>query len=364
MSSAFERLQKLAEEKRLKARSEKPHLEIVPVNTEDKPSAVSAGKSMGAPGAGTPKTSVAPERDFTKVANSIVRQIPNGIFVGKSKQMYDYLYSLTRGAIKPARTIRMSKSSLMRGSGIKSTHTYYNNIRHLVKIGLIAITRIDGEADGNQFEVFLPEELKGSEHLAHLEQLTQLTALTQKLHVAASAGSALTALGSNPMDMGVAEPPKTSLKTKTKNDDDSAHEAFAAFIAKFQAASEELTGRKISQRDGENLEKIADLLILELKIAARRTSGISSVPAFLTEILRRRLRDVPPDAKSSKVKIDTVGKAEAADGYEIKALDAAGREAALEQLAEFADDDLLPDFRKWYTAEDWDWLLEKLKNQE
>lgn len=48
----------------------------------------------------TPPTPVAPERDFAKVANSIVREaVAGGYFTGKSKQLYDFLYSRTRGAI-------------------------------------------------------------------------------------------------------------------------------------------------------------------------------------------------------------------------------------------------------------------------
>jgi hypothetical protein len=106
---------------------------------------------------------------------------------------------------------------------------------------------------------------------------------------------------------------------------------------------------------------LSDLLILELKIAARRTGGISSVPAFLTEVLRRRLREAPPSQNSkSKVKTDTIGKPEI-ETYEIKALDEAGREAALAELREFADDDFLEDFKKWYTPEDWGWLVAKLE---
>src|SRR5947209_2108461 len=38
------------------------------------------------------KAPIAPERDFTKVANSIGRQaVPAGLFAGKSKQLYDCL---------------------------------------------------------------------------------------------------------------------------------------------------------------------------------------------------------------------------------------------------------------------------------
>lgn len=356
MSSAFERLQKLAEEKRLKEKSEKPRFEIVPVNIDSQPSAVSAGSSPSAVSAGSQQLPVAPEKDFAKVANSIVRQIPNGAFVGKSKQMYDYLYSLTRGAVKPTRSVRVSKSSLMRGSGIKSTHTFYNNVRHLEASNLIIITRIDGEKDGNSYEVFLPEEIEND--LEQLGQLGQLRQSWQKLPLAVSAVSALTALGSNPITTGVSSTPKTSFKDIKTNDD----EAFAGFIEKFQSAAAEMTGKKLVKRDGENLEKIADLLILELKIAARRTGEISSVPAFLTEVLRRKLlqRNNSASAGSPKEKAETVGEPSAAGEYEKKPLDKQGREAALLELRDFAGEDFLEDFKKWYTAADWKWLTAEL----
>jgi len=352
MSSAFERLQKLAEEKRLKEKAEKPRLEIVPVNVEEQPSTISL---IGEPGAVSQKLSVAPEKDFTKVANSIVRQIPDGAFIGKSKQMYDYLYSLTRGAIKPTRSIRVSKSALMRGSGIKSTHTFYNNVRHLEAIGLIITTRIDGEKDGNFYEVLLPEEVRNN--LEQLGQLAQLRQSRQKLLLAVSAVSALTALGSSPINTGVSRVPKTSLKTNTNDDD----EAFAGFIEKIQAVTEEITGKKISKRDGENLEKIADLLILELKIAVRRADSISSVPAFLTEVLRRRLRDTPANTKPSKIKADMGGKPDAGSDYEIRPLYEKWKIEGQAHLQEFAGEDFLADFKKWYVQEDWNWLMKELR---
>src|SRR5919202_1089147 len=60
----------------------------------------------------TPATSAAPARDFSRVANSIVRQaVPAGLFAGKSKQLYDYLYARTRGAVVPVRTVRVTKET-------------------------------------------------------------------------------------------------------------------------------------------------------------------------------------------------------------------------------------------------------------
>jgi len=46
-----------------------------------------------------------------------------------------------------------------------------------------------------------------------------------------------------------------------------------------------------------------------------------------------------------------VGKSEVGS-YEIKALNEEERHTALEQLKEFANENFLEDFRKWYTEED------------
>ncbi len=56
-----------------------------------------------------------------------------------------------------------------------------------------------------------------------------------------------------------------------------------------KSASREVTGREPSPSDADRWAELADLLVTELKIAAGRTTAVSSVPAFLTEHLRRRL---------------------------------------------------------------------------
>ncbi len=103
---------------------------------------------------------VAPVRDFTKVANSIGREaVPAGLFAGKSKQLYDILYGLTRGAVVPARTVRISRPKLMKKAGIGARVTFDANIERLVSVGLIQVQKITGEHEGNEYTVFLPEEL-------------------------------------------------------------------------------------------------------------------------------------------------------------------------------------------------------------
>ena len=117
---------------------------------------------------GTPRTHatpqvmpVAPERDFTRVANSIVRDVvPGGHFIGKSKQIYDYLYQRTRGAIVPVRAVTISKPTLMQGCGIGSERTLLKNLAHLKGLGLVSVIYTDGKHEGNSYEVFLPEEVR------------------------------------------------------------------------------------------------------------------------------------------------------------------------------------------------------------
>jgi hypothetical protein len=101
----------------------------------------------------------APEKDFTRVANSIVREaVPDGLFIGKSKQIYDYLYSITRGAVQPVRSVRVTKADLMRNAGIGAERTLRKNLAHLQSLGLIKITEFIGQKFGNSYETFLPEE--------------------------------------------------------------------------------------------------------------------------------------------------------------------------------------------------------------
>jgi hypothetical protein len=66
-------------------------------------------------------------------------------------------------------------------------------------------------------------------------------------------------------------------------------EAYALLLSRLQQAVRDVTGRESTSTDAERWGEFADLLITELKIAAGRTGSVSSVPAFLTEHLRRRL---------------------------------------------------------------------------
>ena len=220
---------------------------------------------------------IAPTRDFSKVANSIVREaVFFGAFGGKSKQLYDFLYSQTRAAITPQMSIIITKVKLMAGADIGSEVTLKKNLDRLKACGLIKERVVRGVHGGNEYTVYLPEEVEsrgsrgsrpstGSNTLSFLEGLDPLE--TTPSSPTLTAGSATTS-----------ENPKTYIKTDERNDDD---EGFAPLLA----AARELTGKDLEARQWREL---AELLAVELKIAAGRTT-VSNPAAFLTEHLRRRL---------------------------------------------------------------------------
>ncbi|MCA1625615.1 MAG: hypothetical protein LC768_17160 [Acidobacteria bacterium] len=305
-----------------------------------------------------PSKNIAPEKDFNKRANILEREaLPKGLFPGASKAIYDALYLRTIGAINPQRTIQATRKELMKWSGIKNIKTINLHLKRLKDLNLIGITNFSGEQTGSHYEVFLPKE--GIPDQTQASQTGAKPRVDQKTDSDQYQKMVWDGLGKDIENKALTNPLNTSLKTNTNDD-----EAFAGFIEIFQSVVKEITGKKLSNRDNESLSKLADLLTLELKMAARKTDNISSVPAFLTEVLRRKLQEVPTQVnKPVKAKVDTVGKPEP-DSYEIKPLDEKGREAALDQLRDFAEDEFLQDFKKWYTPGDWDWLIQELKTEE
>src|SRR5215207_5523196 len=209
---------------------------------------------------------ISPARDYTKVANSIRREaVPAGFFKGKSKQLYDALYGLTRGAVVPNRKVRISRPKLMKLAHIGARATFDANVDHLHTVGLLAVTVVAGEHEGNEYEVFIPEELSMPSQTSQGSQTSQTSSVE---------------------NTGTYGEPKTSFKTNTERTDD---EAFATLVEKLRTASREVCGKEPSKDDAERWAEVAELLVTELKVAASRTT-VTSAPAFLAEHLRRRLR--------------------------------------------------------------------------
>ncbi|HEX8501498.1 MAG TPA: hypothetical protein VF659_13020 [Pyrinomonadaceae bacterium] len=244
---------------------------------------------------------ISPVKDYTKVANSIRREaVPAGVFKGKSKQLYDQLYGLTRGAVVPKRKVRISRPKLMKLAHIGSRVTFDTNVEHLRSVGLIDITVMTGEHEGNEYEVFIPEELESDSTMPSQTSLPSQTSHAQKLDRLVRLETSQTRHTLSVENTEGYDTPKTSFKTNSKNFDD---EAFAPLVSRFRQAVRDVTGRDSTSAEGERWGELAELLITELKIAAGRTGSVSSVPAFLTEHLRRRLwkkdgRQIEEEGKS------------------------------------------------------------------
>lgn len=237
----------------------------------------------------TGTTPVAPTRDFTRVPNSIVREaIPAGYFTGKSKQIYDCLYAMTRGAVVPVRSVRISMERLMVKADIGSDRTLRKNLARLEGVGLVIIKQIGGTQGGNEFTVFLPEEIS----LA-TTPTTPTTSTTphhdyplQNVPVVPVVENDSGRGGLNDENKGSSTKLNTLINTNTDKKDD---EAFAGLVEMLKQAAKKVTGKEPSVGEADRWQEIGELLAAELQIAASRTT-VSSVPAFLFEHLRRRLR--------------------------------------------------------------------------
>ena len=234
------------------------------------------------------KTPISPERDYTKVPNSIVKKgIPALIFGeqgGKAKELYDTLYSLTRGAVVPRRKIRIPKDQLMRKAGIGSEVTLRKNLLRLRGVKLIKETIVPGAHGGNEYEVFLLEEigLTGSTPSTPSTESSsrQIREGVESVHSRDSSASLFDVNATSS-----SEDKTSSLRPQQTIDDDA---ALAGLIATIKTTSKEITGKELSALESDRWKELAEVLMAELKIAAARTT-ISSVPAFMAEHLRRRL---------------------------------------------------------------------------
>jgi hypothetical protein len=324
----------------------------------------------------TKSQEIAPTSNFQKVPNSITKTaIPSGVFKqGKSKQLYDVLYSLTRGSIEPKRSIRISKKEIMRLAGIGSRITFDSGIVHLESVGLLKQTIFTGEHAGNEFEVLLYEEALT---LTRQPSQSSQTSHAQKVVRLVSLESSQTSQSSIVENKDTYEIPNTSFKTNTIDDE---KKALFHFEEVFELLSVKITGKGLQKSEKRKWAKLAELLAMELEAASLRTESISSIPAFLTEHLRRRLwRAETNQTKSRKesYKRDTVGKPES-DSDPIEAVSAdftpqseyipellteKQRETVLASMKEFikkGNREFVASLKNTYTKADWDWLTESL----
>ena len=165
------------------------------------------------------QTEISPVRDFQKVPNSIPRNLD--LFRGKSKQVWDYLWSVSRGAINPSRTVRKSRKEIKENAKLGSMVTVDAAIEHLEKVGLLKVIPNVGSLGGNEYEIYTPEEIeRTSTSITSTPSISGNTSLTQKvdnLDVPETSATSIIQLADNKVTYSDA---KTSFKDNTKHDDD------------------------------------------------------------------------------------------------------------------------------------------------
>ncbi|MBA3714867.1 MAG: hypothetical protein H0W76_20810 [Pyrinomonadaceae bacterium] len=250
-------------------------------NLKDRPSSSTPSTTSVSSTPRTPSTakSIAPERDFQRVPNSVTRKaIPEGVFRGKSKQVWDYLWSVSRGAIAPSRNVRKSRRQIKTGSGLGSMVTVDAAIQHLESVGLISIKPAVGSLIGNEYEVFTPEEAA-----TRTTSTSSISSPTQKVVLLDKPQSGSTSTTQIAENNNTSIIPNTSFKTNTNDDD-----ALDDFNRIFTETVRDLTGKEPLALEREKWAELARVITNELKQAAAKTS-VSCVPAFLATHLKRRL---------------------------------------------------------------------------
>jgi len=187
------------------------------------------------------------------------------------------------------RSIRVTKPSLMKGASIGSERTLLKNLAHLKSIGLIHVNVTDGEHSGNEYTVFLPEEIglpRTPPTPPTPPTTNNLRHPPQKVGYVPPAESGVGGVGLNLTESTVYEEPKTSFKTNTENDDDEA--GATALWRELKKVIQEITGREATPLECSKMIEVIEVIALEGKIAAARTT-VSSAGPFLAEHLRRRL---------------------------------------------------------------------------
>lgn len=311
---------------------------------------------------------IAPNRDFQKVPNSHTkRAIPEGLFKpGKSKHLYDVLYSLTRGNIEPKRSIRISKTKLMKQAGIGSRITFDSIISHFEISGLIRVKVHSGEHEGNEFEVFTYDEVVS---VPSVSSQSSQSSYGQKLDGVVSLESSQSSQSVNVDNKDTFAELKTFFKTLTFSSDD--EKVIQSTFEKLNSGARSATGKNLTSRDWQAFEEIIDLILNETAVAKTRTKSVSIFLKFAAENLRRRLYSEPKSQKKSQEEKpiwNEVGKNQfGVDEYDEqgnyipKLLDEKGREEALQILRDYQSWNApIEDSKKFYTSEDWQWLIENL----
>ena len=302
------------------------------------------------------KTEVSPIRDFQKIPNSITRDaVPSGMFRGKSKLVYDLLWSKSRGKINPTRTVKISRREIKKETAIGSMVTIDAALNHLQSIGLIQVIRSVGSLSGNQYEIFAPDEILSTPSSPSTSSITSLTQKMDELDILESGNTRRTQTEVNKDNY---HDTKTFFKDFLNLDDD-----LREILIMLTDASNRATGKGLTKKDGEALRELIEIVIAETDIARTRTKSISVYLKFAVENLRRRLyaenskgksnKPFEPGKKAINEIIDTMPEP-------VEPLNEDIKQTVLESLRQMVKQngrESVEFFKINYTPEDWNWLM-------
>jgi hypothetical protein len=210
------------------------------------------------------------------------------------QRVYSVMYreTVSRGV----RERHFGPKELCERSGIRSDRTIRTALDGLIeKLSIEIVSNSVGSPLGPRYRVFDPKEIVGRRKDANMEIDTQSKKITTPVTTGVATGVATPdknyrgttakSTGVTGVDFAGVYNKYINTSLNEKNDD----EAYAPLLAGLRRAVKEVTGSESTSADAERWGELAELLVTELKIAAGRTGSVSSVPAFLTEHLRRRL---------------------------------------------------------------------------
>ncbi|HEX8283134.1 MAG TPA: hypothetical protein VF588_07255 [Pyrinomonadaceae bacterium] len=216
-----------------------------------------------------------------------------------------YRETVSRGV----RERHFGPKELCERTGIRSDRTIRTALDGLIaKLSIEIVSQFNGSPLGPRYRVFDPREITGRRKAAEIEIDPQSKKITTPVDTPVDTpaatgdkiyrGTGVETTGVTGVEIagvsykyrntigGDGESAAGSSSNLTARADD---EAYALLLSRFRQAVTDVTGRVSTPGEAERWGELAELLVTELKIAAGRTGSVSSVPAFLTEHLRRRL---------------------------------------------------------------------------
>jgi hypothetical protein len=234
------------------------------------------------------------------------------------QRVYSVMYreTVSRGV----RERHFGPKELCEKTGIRSDRTIRTALDGLIdKLSVEIVSHSNGSPLGPRYCVFEPKEIVGRRKAAGIEIDPQSKRILTPVVTGVATGdksyrgTGVEITGVTGVEIagvynkyrnnigGDGKSAAGSSSNSTAGTDD---EAYAPLLSRLRQAVKDVTGRESTQAETERWGELADLLVTELKIAAGRTGSVSSVPAFLTEHLRRRLwkkdrHQVEEEGKSS-----------------------------------------------------------------